>query len=416
MSKIKIKNFGPIKKGCLENDGWMDIKKVTVFIGNQGSGKSTVAKLISTFTWLEKKMVRGDYLEKWMIGHGDKRMNPFLKYHRIENYLKSGVIDCSEIQYAGDAYSTVYTKDGLCSSFPDPGKDKPYPLPQIMYVPAERSFIAYVKTAKELKLSSPALTEFLTEFENAKNDIKGLIKLPVNNTDIEYDKLSDTLSLTGEAYKVKLDEASSGFQSLVPLYLVSGYLADSVKKQREANKKEYMSLEEMHRFEKGVKDIWNNDDLTNEQKKIAVSVLSAKFNKTAFINIVEEPELNLFPSSQQKMLNSLLEFNNMSEGNKLIMTTHSPYLINYLTLAVKAHAVKEKIPKENWAKLEKIVPVNSTLSADDLVIYELDEKDGSIKKLPDYNGLPSDENYLNNGLEESNELFARLQEIEKGWR
>jgi len=41
MAKIKIKNFGPIKEGYLEKDGWLDVKKVTVFIGNQGSGKST---------------------------------------------------------------------------------------------------------------------------------------------------------------------------------------------------------------------------------------------------------------------------------------------------------------------------------------------------------------------------------------
>ncbi len=59
MSKIKIKNFGPIKEGFKEisPDGsineWMEIKKVTVFIGNQGSGKSTVAKLISTLSWIE---------------------------------------------------------------------------------------------------------------------------------------------------------------------------------------------------------------------------------------------------------------------------------------------------------------------------------------------------------------------------
>ena len=60
MSKIKIKNFGPVKAG-LSNDEWLDINKVTVFIGNQGSGKSTVAKVISTFTWIEKALVRGDY-------------------------------------------------------------------------------------------------------------------------------------------------------------------------------------------------------------------------------------------------------------------------------------------------------------------------------------------------------------------
>lgn len=39
MSRIRIRNFGPIKDGCMTNNGWVDIQKVTVFIGNQGSGK-----------------------------------------------------------------------------------------------------------------------------------------------------------------------------------------------------------------------------------------------------------------------------------------------------------------------------------------------------------------------------------------
>lgn len=42
MSRIRIKNFGPIKKGCEDNDGWIDIKKVTAFIGNQESGNPTL--------------------------------------------------------------------------------------------------------------------------------------------------------------------------------------------------------------------------------------------------------------------------------------------------------------------------------------------------------------------------------------
>ena len=64
MSKIRIKNFGPIKVGFTETlpngtvNEWLDVKKVTVFIGNQGSGKSTVAKLISTLAWIEKEIER----------------------------------------------------------------------------------------------------------------------------------------------------------------------------------------------------------------------------------------------------------------------------------------------------------------------------------------------------------------------
>ena len=49
MSNITIRNFGAIK----EQSAPIEIKKVTFFIGNQGSGKSTVAKLISIFSWIE---------------------------------------------------------------------------------------------------------------------------------------------------------------------------------------------------------------------------------------------------------------------------------------------------------------------------------------------------------------------------
>lgn len=410
MSKIRIINFGPIKDVYKDNGGWIDIKKVTVFIGNQGSGKSTIAKLISTFSWIEKALVRGDYNKKW-FERKNKLKNQYLNYHRLENYFKINGIDQSIIEYKGDAFNINYESGVL---YIEEVNNKAYQLPQIMYVPAERNFITYVKTPKELKLSSASLKEFLTEFDNAKEDLKGLLKLPINNTEVEYDKLNDTLNLKGEGYKVKLTEASSGFQSLVPLYLVSHYLAHSVKKQSESNK-EPMSSEEMQRFKKGVENIWNNDNLTDEQKRIALSVLSSKFNKTAFINIVEEPEQNLFPSSQQKMLFSLLEFNNINKGNKLIITTHSPYLINYLSLAVKASYLKSRIHDESIKeKLNSIIPIKSTVSGDDLVIYELNEIDGSIKKLETHNGLPSDANELNERLDESNELFAQLLEIQQG--
>lgn len=413
MSRIKIKNFGPIKNGCEANEGWIDIKKVTCFIGNQGSGKSTVAKLISTFTWIEKALVRGDYNKKW-FQRKNKLKNQYLNYHRLENYFKVNGAEKTVIEYEGDAFSIVFENGSLLIS---EVQNKDYPLPQIMYVPAERNFITYVKTPKELKLSSESLKEFLTEFDNAKNEMKGFESLPINNVSVEYDRLNDTLNLKGEGYKVKLTEASSGFQSLVPLYLVSNYLANSVKKQRETNK-ETMSSEELQRFKKGVEDIWNNNSLTDEQKRIALSVLSSKFNKTAFINIVEEPEQNLFPTSQWQMLQSLLECNSMNKGNKLIITTHSPYIINYLSIAIQGEYLERKIKKSVnkdvlLPKLYSLIPKESLISASNVVVYQLDEKDGSVKELETIDGIPSDKNYLNDTLVESNLLFDSLLEIEQ---
>ncbi|GHU65400.1 hypothetical protein FACS1894123_11280 [Bacteroidia bacterium] len=406
MSKIKIQNFGPVKDGFQSNDGWLDINKVTVFVGNQGSGKSTVAKLISTFSWIEKSLVRGDYDKKWFERKGVNRFkSQFLPYHRLDAYLNSN----SVIDYQGEVYSIKYQNESLTIN---EISDKAYSLPQIMYVPAERNFLTYIKGAKELKLSSESLQEFNTEYYNAQQDMKGAVLLPINNAVIEYDKLNDTLNLKGESYKVKITDASSGFQSFVPLYLVSSYLADSVKSHSE--NKDSMSPEERNKFQKGFQKVWNNENLTDEQKRAALSVLSAKFNKTAFINIVEEPEQNLFPSSQWQMLQSLLKLNNMNDANKLILTTHSPYLINYLTLVVKAGELISIIKTDaHKNELEQIVPLNTIINAADLSIYELDEQDGTINSLETFDGLPSDENRLNTMLDEGNELFAQLLEIQQ---
>src|SRR5690606_18400432 len=107
---------------------------------------------------------------------------------------------------------------------------------------------------KELKLSSEPLTEFLTEYDNAKNEIKGVVGVTINNAGVKYDTFTDSLNLKGEEYNLKLTEASSGFQSLVPVYLVSARLANMVRKQSEGNK-EPMSSDEMKRFRAGVEEV-----------------------------------------------------------------------------------------------------------------------------------------------------------------
>lgn len=407
--KIRIKNFGPIKDGLLENDGWINISKNTVFIGNQGSGKSTIAKLISTFMWIEKALTRGDFDEKW-ITRKNRFKNHFLTYHRLENYFP--VDKKTTIEYIGDAYSFFYKNDNFIVAINLNGN---YELPQIMYIPSERNFISYVKTPNELKLSSEALNEFLTEFNNAKNALKNSVEFPINNLSIEYDKLNDVVNLKGNDYKVFLTESSSGFQSSIPLFLVTNYLANSVDSR--INHRESMSVEEQFRFRINVDKIWSDKNLTDEQKRIAISTLSNKFNKNVFFNIVEEPEQNLFPDSQLEIVKNLVSNNNKINGNRLIITSHSPYLISFLGIMIEGYTVFDKAVKSEsitvQKKITKILPSDLFIKPSDISIYEMNEEDGTLRLLPNFEGIPSDKNFLNLGLKKSNDIFDKLLELEE---
>ena len=412
MTRLRLQNFGPIGPGLPENEGWIDFKRVTVFIGNQGSGKSTLAKLYSTFTWIEKALVRGDYEKKWFERKG-RMKSQFLTYHRLENYLETSDRGETGMEYQGEACSIAYANGQLSITETSP---QDYALPQVMYVPAERNFISYVRSPKELKLSSESLKEFLTAFDQAKHALRGSLALPINHTEIEYDKLNDILNLKGPGHKIRLTDASSGFQSLVPVYLVSRHLASTVHEQP-SQSQQMMSADELDRFKKAVANIFASNTLTEEQKRAALSVLSNRFNKTAFINIVEEPEQNLFPSSQWDMLKSLLAFNSQGKHNRLVLTTHSPYIVNYLSLAIQGKHLQQRLIEQQrqdlLPDLYEIVPEQALLLADDVAIYQCNERDGSISRLRSFEGIPSDQNLLNDWLRTGNELFDKLLELEE---
>jgi predicted ATPase len=406
MSQIKIKNFGPIKSGYQENDGWLDIEKVTVFIGNQGSGKSSVAKLISTLMWIEKALVRGDFKEK------DLTIKKFQKQCAHQNIGHEFETD-TVIDYQGKAYRIHYFEHTVNAIKQE---QNGYLFPKIMYIPAERTFLSAVDRPTSLKNLPTTLYTFLEEFENAKQDLKGSLVLPFGNVKFEYHKLSKTSYIVGNDYKIRLSEASSGFQSFVPLYLVSRYLAYSIDKESDESVKP-MSIEEARRIKKELESILSNKSISEEVKKASLEFLSSKYKYSSFINIIEEPEQNLYPSSQRYSINSLLEFANMKAGNQLILTTHSPYIINYLSIAIQGGYLKGKIDADTEGskyldRLDKVVPLKSLVTASDVVVYQLDDA-GNIMKLPDYEGIPSDGNYLNASLAEGNTLFDNLLEIEE---
>ncbi len=413
MARLKVKNVGPIKAGVDTPDGFLDFKGVTVFIGNQGSGKSTVAKIFSTLSWIEKALVRGDFTEDYIMRYN--RFKKQLAYQNIHNYLS----DLSLIEYIGDSYTLRYensnfsvqkTSVDLYGNIPQ----KEYFFPKIMYVPAERNFVSSVDRPDLIKRLPLPLYTFMDEYEDAKQSIKESEKLPVGDISFIYKKQNKKALLVGTGFEVELLEASSGFQSLVPLILVTRYLSEVIKNKSSETRKE-INREDEEKIRKAVSKAFENNTISEDVFRIVLEKLSGRFKYECFLNIVEEPEQNLFPESQKNVLNELLLYRNENPNNKLVITTHSPFIINFLSLAVQGKmiekVIEEKGRKSMLERLSSVVPIKSGISGDDVVVYQL--LDGQIKELPTPNGFPSSRNFLNMSIAEGNILFDQLLEIEQ---
>lgn len=404
MAKLKIKNIGPIKAGLESDNGFFDFNGVTLFIGSQGTGKSTIAKIYSTLSWIEKALVRGDFTPSYLQQYN--RFKKHFGYQNISNYFNEN----SQIFYKGNAFEIIYKDSNL--EITENKSFKNYSFPKIMYVPAERNFITTVDRPDLIKRLPMQLYTFLEEYEFAKQSLSETIELPFGNVRFEYRKQNKKSFLIGNDFKIDLLEASSGFQSFVPLFLVTRFLSYSIDEESDVNYNQ-SSIDQEKKLRKEIDKIFASSKISEVVKLALLEKLSSRNKYTSLLNIVEEPEQNLYPLSQKQMLFELLKFKNEKKKNGLIITTHSPYIINYLTLAIKAFKViaKSSNNKDIISRINSIVPINSSINPDCVNIYELSES-GVVNKLSSYQGLPSDENYLNSFLSESNELFVKLLEIE----
>lgn len=403
MKRIVVKNLGPIRNTA---GVAININKVTVLCGTQGAGKSTVAKLISLFCWIEKALTRGDFLSKELKNY-DHFRKKYCAFHGIQNYFRED----SYIRFEGDKYVCTY-ENGKFDLEQVNGHD--YQRPQVMYIPAERNLLNVVENADKMKGIPASLDVLLGEYRNALKALTGSETLPIPGYSVQYDKLNRITWLVGNDFKVRMNEAASGFQSLLPTVLVSRHLQHVIEGSDDVNSRTLVSQEERERKDKMIQQLLKDKTLDDDTRLTLLKQLSTNARNSRFINLVEEIEQNLFPTSQKYVLYELLKINNRMEANQLVLTTHSPYVLSYLTLAVKAgnmlaHAVSE----EARSAVAGVVDAGAETRSEQVSLYEL-SADGEVRLLSNTYGVLDDDNYLNNALEDTNELYDRLMDIEEG--
>jgi len=382
---LYIKNLGPIK-----NVELLDIKDFTVFIGESGSGKSTIMKAIGLFRWLYKMQNIKSYLK-----HSNISKTPF--QFRIDEYLKNCgfeqfINNKTEIIYkteldSGNGYELKYANNKLSGiSNSDLIDENDICFNKISFISETRNIIS-LWAAKGASLAGGYLGfyfhEVYNDFEKATDTLK---ELPVSYLNINFSvkktKMGKKFSIrsTGEDdYEIDLKNSSSGTQTSIPISVLSNYFSS------------VFSFEDA--FNRSVLNYLSNTDKLTDFKP--VKNLSEIVQK-AYIHI-EEPELSLYPDAQCLLINDVVE--NCFLKNKhdvgLILSTHSPYIINHLNLLIKAYDTK----KTEGAKL----------NYDNLSVYQVEK--GNIIDLKIKNERLINTNPLSETIDRIYDAYNKLDEV-----
>ena len=381
--ELIVKNFGPIK------DAHIQTKRYNVFIGNTSTGKSVLAKLISIAYELEfyfiedgnfaayTKLLRKyciDFpfndstkieisfaLAHWVISKdnfkiiksigapffiqdvittsNNKEVASLYREISIDKKMENDIDPNNPIfEEAKKIYNELLKNIALnqktdLSKYSQPAIDIAYRsflayiygINASIYIPAERNLMSVITNNIFSFLNSglnipESIKRFGSLYESAKGENKEL-SIAFMNIKVDFTNEDDKITLNDEDAEIRFEQASSGLQSIIPLWSVFLY---GIKKHAQA---------------------------------------------TA---IIEEPELNLFPTLQVDLVNNLIAQLNQTKAN-LLITTHSPYILSVLDNLIYANDVYQKAKTANndaqIKRIEKLVAPSMLINYDEVAAY-----------------------------------------------
>ncbi|WP_395685025.1 AAA family ATPase [Caenimonas koreensis] len=125
---------------------------------------------------------------------------------------------------------------------------------------------------------------------------------------------------------------------------------------------------------------------------------------------IEEPEAHLFPSAQSILVAGLAGFTKESvPARRLLLTTHSPYVLAKLNNLIKAGMLENSLPMSKQAALSRIVPKRSRIGLGSMRAYAIIE--GRLTSIVDETGLIAAD-YLDDISGEIGTEFSKLLDLE----
>ena len=421
MSKITIRNAGPIKN--IEN---LEINSVNVFMGHQSSGKSTIAKIISYCAWVEKNAAVNQSLDEFIVNGGfRKKLEDF---HRLNGYFNAN----TEINYESDVINLRFRDDKCSMEWID---KYAYKRSKIEYIPSERNLIV-LPFIQKIEMPNNNNRSFLFDWLTIRSQYNKENKIKILNLPVEYYFDENTgenhIISTDEndRYDILLENASSGLQSLIPLIIAFKYLTGWIYENEEeisfekqqTRDKVFRSLSDeliiKPAYERNLindkkEDFWK--ELVELVKNPETAYLIDKWNKvildlgktqnTRFI--IEEPEQNLFPSTQRDLIYHLLSSLNLDRGDTATITTHSPYILYALNNCMMGYLVNSQLLGEEKNKYlaDNFLSEKSWINPQSVSIWEIE--DGVVRNIQDKDNIIT-ENYFDDKMTELTDEYYQM--------
>ncbi|MDE6223119.1 MAG: AAA family ATPase [Muribaculaceae bacterium] len=316
---LKIENFGPIDYAELA-----DIRPLTVLIGESGSGKSTIMKVLSLFRWMYKRVNLRSFIKHSGIRNtriGFKTL-PLLKTSGMAEYLK----DDSKIVYRNGKYEIKLERRTTRVNVSEIAPND-LSLEKICFISDKRSIIPDILSSSiDRHRDNFYLQDTLENFRTALKSVAEL-SLDFLDVDLKVEKSKNAGPQcriigrgTDGSFNINLRNASSGMQTATPLSVIIQYYAMHYNLEDSLNSALF-------------KYFTDNDDLKNFRAGMNVGEFP---NRRVHI-FIEEPELSLYPDNQTRLMDFLVNRCFAMEHPyqmSLMIATHSPYILNYLNLLI----------------------------------------------------------------------------------
>lgn len=361
-----------------------------------------------------------------------------MELHKLNGYLseQSVITFSSEVlsfKYANNKFSFHWNEGRLN-----------YRRRKTLYIPAERNIVSVIPNWFEVNLGSNNTRSYLADWETVRKYFSKKNPLSILDIGKYYHNASDNSDhiLTKDNIDILMESASSGLQAVVPLqaliqYYGYNYYKDGLKR-KESNVNIQQKMVRLHENiqhqlintltdeekaaweSKKEKILRENNDISllpddlrsslffpNAEIETEYMDIVSQFrypSSTAFF--IEEPELNLYPITQYKLVSTIVKMVN-EMNHTLFITTHSPYILTSLNNLIYAGEIGKQHPKET----AQVIPQNLWINKDYVSAWKINADTYMLENLlaDDLNILKAEE--LDDISEIINNQFSELFKI-----